>query len=127
LAISDARYSGALPWHAAEGCQTESWDYRGIRLNCDEKNAGDLRIRQFYFGIWQASIDDHEVEGLHPEAHSGIMLLPVPAGRHEVRLTPSIDAVLGWRFILAKGVSLATITGLLVTIFMRRRRSGAFL
>jgi hypothetical protein len=87
--------------------KAERWDGRGIAFDTALNKPGTFRLKQIYFPIWQLSIDGKPANGLMPEPHSGLILVHVPAGKHEVQLVPDVGAVMGWLYTLARIISLA--------------------
>lgn len=98
------------------------WDWRGLILDVASKEPATLRLRQSYFPLWQARLDTGEAAALHPEDRTGLMLLDMPAGRHEVKVKPELAGG-PWFLLASQWVSLAaTLALLLVKIFDIRRR-----
>ncbi len=81
----------------------ESWDWRGIVLHSDMPKGGAVRLKHFYFPVWQLSIDGKAAnENLTPEEHSGLMLVQAPPGKHVLELRTDVGAAMGWRYTQAK-------------------------
>lgn len=100
--------------------EIRQWDDDGIVIEAHLKEKSLLRVRQFYFPIWHATIDGTPAQ-LVPQENSGRMLLPVPAGSHRIALYTSLDESLPRAWPLAEIISLA---GALITLlgFLRQRK-----
>jgi hypothetical protein len=108
-----------------KGMVTEQqWDWRGIVFNAEMSKPGTIRLKHFYFPIWKLKIDGSPSENIAPERHSGLMLVRVPAGTHQVQLHIDINAAMGWLYSLAKIISLIAITVLIVIIFFCRSNAN---
>ena len=81
------------------------WDDNGIRIEADVPQKSVLVIRQYYFPLWHARIDETE-STLMPQKDTGRMLLSVPAGHHQVRLYTSIHETAPGLYRLAQAMSL---------------------
>ncbi len=64
--------------------EIKEWNSRLIQISVSMKEGGQLRLKHHYFPTWRANIP------LMPEAHTGWMLIDVPAGEHIVTLRNSL-------------------------------------
>ncbi len=107
--------------------QVAAWLPRKIELAVDLQRATTLRIRQFYFPNWRATIDNPSENNklnnsdtelaLQPDTAAGLLLLQAPAGKYSItlRLTPLPQEKIG---------ALLSLCGLLLwsgSGWMRRR------
>jgi hypothetical protein len=92
----------------------EAWDPTGDRFTVDAPADGWIWIDRAWWPAWRTEVDGHDVTSLRAMAGQ---LIPVPAGRHEIRQTlVPWEALVG----LALGV-LAGAAGCLWILVGRRR------
>ena len=76
-----------LAFDAADGSASVTlWRPRHIELNIDLKEPTLLRVRQFYFPNWRATVDSDTELTLLPDTDSGLLTLHAPAGRYTLTL-----------------------------------------
>ena len=62
------------------------WSYGNIAFDTSSTQADTIRIDQFYFPTWRATIDGVDAELKPREDGKGLMMVDVPAGKHDVRV-----------------------------------------
>ena len=74
------------------------WKRGRIELMIELKAATSLVIRQFYFPSWRAESEDGRLLPLVPSKQDGLISVPLPAGKYQVRLrlVPLPQEVVGY-------------------------------
>ena len=107
---------------AAGSARVTRWKPRDIVVQIDVPRAERLEVRQFYYPGWTATLDQRTQIAVTPADSSGLIQLPIPAGRHtlELRLDKGPSELLGNRIT---GVSfvLVLLLGIAALIQTRRR------
>jgi hypothetical protein len=87
-----------LAYDVADGsARVTVWRARHIELAIDLKEPTLLRIRQFYFPNWRATVDGDVALSLSPDTDSGLLTVRAPAGHYALtlRLMPLQQEVIG--------------------------------
>jgi hypothetical protein len=110
---------------ATGSARVTRWRPRDIAVQLDVPSDERLEVRQFYYPGWSATLDQKTRIAVTPADSSGLIQLPIPAGRHvlELRLEKGPSELLGGRI---SGVSFALllIVGVAALIQSRRRVSA---
>ena len=89
---------------------------RAFTTNATEKFA--LRLRQFYFPDWQATIDGNPAP-VYPSTALGLQTIDVPAGEHRVVLS-SVETPARQVGAIISALGLAALLGLIARVAVRR-------
>jgi hypothetical protein len=69
--------------------EVKEWSWRAIRFSVSMTEPGRMLLQHNYFPLWRASASGVDIP-IIPEAHTGWMLLNVPAGNYEITLRNSV-------------------------------------
>ena len=69
------------------------WNAQGIGLDVSAQTPAKLRLEHFNFPIWHATLDGKPAL-INTEAEKGRMLIDIPTGTHELRLTTDYFSIL---------------------------------
>ena len=90
--------------------------HNGLQLTVETESPATLRLNQFFFPGWQATLDFQAPLAVYPSTHQGLVTVDLPAGRHTVVVARTDSAVQ----VGAEWLTVATLWGL--GIVWRRRR-----
>lgn len=79
-----------------------NWSLTGIQLGSDGSSDLQVRIRQFYYPTWTATLENGDYCGVSPSATDGLLVLSIPRGKHliNLKITPHGSGILGQRISL---------------------------
>lgn len=103
--------------------QVTQWNDDAIKLHVETQGKARLRLEQFYFPLWRASVGGRPVE-LTPEEGLGRMFIEVPAGKSEVVVRQELMAAMPANFRLVCALSLASILLMLGGLCRSARRAS---
>lgn len=95
------------------------WQPRNIAfaVECDESTT--LWIRQLWFPGWQATLPDGTSLPVQRDERTGVLMMVVPAGTHDVRLTRPLLPAERWGI----GISLCSLGSVgIVVLFLRQHK-----
>lgn len=76
----ESTVEGAIP----EALTLQSVTPTGLRLSVDSDHPSTLRMSQFYFPGWQATLDQVTPLAVYPSTQQGLVTVDLPAGAHTV-------------------------------------------
>jgi len=97
--------------------EVKQWNYDGIIIKTHSEQDANLRVEHLYFPAWQASVNGAYAD-ISPETASlGRMMIPVPAGDNEVRITYHILPLMPPYYLWICILSFASFLIILIALF----------
>jgi hypothetical protein len=84
----------------------QKWSLTSIQLGSDGLSDLQVRVKQFYYPTWTATLENGDVCGVSASATDGLLVLSIPRGQHliNLKITPQRSGILGQRISLIAGV-----------------------
>ncbi|MGH9537625.1 MAG: 6-pyruvoyl-tetrahydropterin synthase-related protein [Terriglobales bacterium] len=96
--------------------QVENWSPTGIQIATNGQSDMQMKVRQFYYPTWTATLEDGKSLATSPSTDDGLLLVSLPRGQHQVTLKIKSHGAALW----GERISLATGFVTLCLLFVLR-------